>query len=229
MVTGGPPKPATSRFDSDGSCGLVREVGAVSCKHAHEGATPSRSTKVAGSAPRRSTSSVRKRDAFDSRSQLSRSSACLMFAIHLSVVADSTHGSTKPVVSVRLRAERPYPNTFLPVHADRGTSLRSSLAVFDSRRGGCGEGGHSSQPRLITLATQVQRCLRYHRGNAQSEAPLIRAQRRCDSACRDRANVDQLAGVAPFRPENVWVQIPPLAPVRKRTRWGIVQWEDCSL
>ena len=161
----------------------------MSCKHEHEGATPSSSTKAAGSAPRRSTSSVRKRDAFDSRSQLSRVSdvqrqhawlptktygsdsrgtlqavvrpvtarGChpryegstpfgrsdpstspfagaarglqnrsrgsdSLRALHIAVAIISlssswrisTHGSTKPVVSVRLRAERPRPILLAP-------------------------------------------------------------------------------------------------------------------
>jgi len=86
-------------------------------------------------------------------------------------------GTSKPVDSVRLGAGAPLdrrtrsdPSEGLVSRStrDRETTITSPrrwnrcrryerwLRKFDSSRGDCREGGHSSRPRLITLATPVQ-------------------------------------------------------------------------
>ena len=125
----------------------------MSCKHEHEGATPSRSTKAAGSAPRRSTSSVRKREAFDSRSQLSRVSdvqrqhAWLPTKTYGSDSRGTLQAVVRPVTArgcqSRYEGSTPFgrsdPSTN-NVSLCRGglprTGLRSPLSRFDSERRG---------------------------------------------------------------------------------------------
>ena len=84
--------------------------------------------------------------------------------------------------------------------------------------------------------------LRNQRGNARSEASFIsltKTVRLC--LPRLQANVDQLVGVASFRPRTVWVRIPPLAllgyPVAgneslklvKTVRFRLPQPSECGL